>query len=239
VTVDGLDGPAATPLAEPVRPERFWDLLSPYERSVVERSGVKQRHPYGTVLLREGEPARSVLVLLSGRVKIVAAGSGGRPSLLAVRVPGDILGELAAVDDGRRSASVLALEPVDVLRVPADRFVAILRSHAPIAYALLRVVGSRLRVANLRRVERRESLTTQRVAVVLSELAAEHGRMSTDTLTISLQFSQEELAMMAGASREQVVRSLRTLRDAGVIATGRQRVSVLRPDVLGHWAWGG
>lgn len=220
----------------PVRAERFWDLVGPQDRLTIERAGTRASHPRGTMLLREGEPAGSVLILLSGHVAVVATGIGGRQSLLAFRGPGDVLGELAAVDHGVRSASVSTLEPVDVLRVPVADFVALLTSRVSVTYALLRVVGSRLRVTNVRRVEHRDRTTTQRVSALLAELAVDHGRPRPGSMVIDLPFSQQELAVMAGASREQVVRALRLLRDEGAIGTGRRKISILRPELLGPHA---
>lgn len=220
------------------RADRFWDLLDPAQRAVVQRAGVRHGHPAGTVLLREGEPAESVLILLSGRVKVVAVGASGHQGLLAIRRPGDILGELAAVDNRPRSATVVASESVDVLRVLVPDFIDILKTHAAIAYALLRVVSTRLRVANLRRVENGETTVAQRVAITLAELAVDHGTLADGTVDITLPLSQDELAMMVGASREAVVRALRVLRSEGIINTGRQRITLLRPDVLGLRAQG-
>lgn len=70
------------------RPAHFWDLLDESARAVLASSGVRHGHPAGTTLLREGELANSVLVLLSGRVKILATGVSGYRGLLAIRTPG-------------------------------------------------------------------------------------------------------------------------------------------------------
>jgi CRP/FNR family cyclic AMP-dependent transcriptional regulator len=217
----------------PERPERFWNLLDLPQREVLEKAGHRHVHPAGTVLLSEGSEAESVLVLLAGRVKVVAVGVRGHQSLLAIRLPGDVLGELAAVDERRRSASVVALEPIEVLRIPLAGFVDILRSQPGIAYALLRVVSTKLRIANLRRVQTGETTVAERVAVTLAELAADHGRLQSSEITITLPISQDELAHMVGGSREAVVRALRVLREEGVVRTERQQVTLLRPDLLG------
>jgi len=95
------------------------------------------------------------------------------------------------------------------------------------------VVSTKLRIANQRRLETRQAGTSQRVAAALAELATEHGTPSAGAITISLPLSQEELAMMIGASREAVVRALRELRELGAIRTGPpRRITILRLDVL-------
>ena len=215
----------------------FWEMLRPAERSVLLSIGVRHGHPAGTTLLREGEPAASVLVLLSGRVKVIATGASGAQGLLAIRAPGDVLGELAAVDEGMRSATVVAVDPIDVLRLPVARFQEILRTEAGVAYALLRTLSTKLRLADRRRVELSEP-TNRRIATLLSELAVDHGVIDAGAITISLPVSQDDLAMMIGASREAVVRALRELRSDGVLSTGRQQIVVLLPEELADRARG-
>jgi len=212
--------------------EHFWGLLEPIQQEVLRRAGRWHAHPAGSVLIREGDAAESVLVLLSGRVKVVAVGRSGHQTLLAIRVPGDILGELAAVDDRHRSATVIAADAVEVLRIPVPAFVEILRAHGAISYSLLRVVSTKLRSANARRVETGETTIAQRVSTTLAELAADHGTIVAGEITIMIPLSQEELAMMVGASREAVVRALRELRATGLIRTARRQITLLRPDLL-------
>lgn len=214
--------------------EHLWELLDDGQRAVLENAGTRHQHPAGTTLLREGDPAGSALVLLSGRVKILATGSGGYKSVLAVRVPGDVLGEFAAIDGKPRSASVVSVDPVRVLRLPAARFNALLCEHPGIAHALLKVVISRVRMANLRRVEFGETTVAQRLARVLAELASQHGKLEAHDIAITLPFGQEDLANMVAGSREAVVRALRALRDEGIVSTGRKKITIRQPEVLGH-----
>ena len=219
----------------PVHPanHRLWDLLDESGRTMLASAGRRVDHPRGTEMLHEGEPAGSAFVLLRGRVKVLATGSNGCQRILAIRVPGDVIGELSAIDGAPRSATVVAIDPVSLIRIPAESFNAALRNQPAIAHALLRVVIGRLRTANRRRVEYSDTTVAERVATTLAELAAEHGRLGESGVAITLQFSQEDLAGMVAGSREAVVRALRELRDERVISTGRRQVTILRPDLLG------
>lgn len=143
-----------------------------------------------------------------------------------------MLGDLAAVDDGPRSATVVAIDPVSVLRVEADAFTAILRTRPEVTYALLLVMNSRLRLANLRRVQLGEMTIAQRVAGILTELAADHGTVDAERITVTVPFGQDDLAQMVGGSREAVVRALRSLRAERIVATGRRRITILQPESL-------
>jgi CRP/FNR family transcriptional regulator, cyclic AMP receptor protein len=183
-------------------------------------------------------PSGSALVLQSGRVTVTATGRQGVIGLLAIRVPGDIVGELAAIDRKPRSATVTAIDPVRVLRIAVDQFEDLLSTHPLIAFAVLKVVISRLRIANWRLIEFSETTAGQRVAFMLAKLAAEHGQIVPGTTTITLEFGQTELARMVGGSRETVVRALRVLRTDGIISTGRRRITILEPEILGGRALG-
>lgn len=217
----------------PPSPPRLWDLLAADQRAALTARSTRHTHPLGTVLLREGEASRAVLVLASGTVKVVATGIGGHRALLAIRVAGDVLGELSVLDGRPHSATVVAMGPVELLRITSDDFGALLRDRPGVAYALLQVLSGRLRLANLRRVQQIETTAAQRVATALAELAADHGTLGEDGVAIVVPLSQDDLAMMVGASREAVVRALRTLRDERVIRTGRQRITILQPEALG------
>jgi CRP/FNR family transcriptional regulator, cyclic AMP receptor protein len=219
--------PAAVPAAE-----HLWNLLSEHQRTILLRAGTRHTHPAGTVLLREGDPTGSVLILLSGRVKVLATGLRGHQGLLAVRVPGDILGELAAIDGKPRSATVVSVDLVTILRMPAADFNAILSAHPGIAHALLKVIVSRLRTANLRRIEYGETTVAQRLAGVLTELAAEHGDLTARSAAVTVPYGQDDLAKMVAGSREAVVRALRAWRAAGIITTGRNKVTIRYPEAL-------
>jgi CRP/FNR family transcriptional regulator, cyclic AMP receptor protein len=211
----------------------LWDTLDDTQRQVLESVGRRHNHPAGTALLREGDPSGSALVLLSGRVKVVASSAGGSSALLAYRVAGDILGELAAIDGRPRSATVVAVEPVSVLRIPAHELNRVLATHPGIAHAVLKVVSSRLRAANARRAEYGDTTVAQRLANVLLQLAAEHGVVEANAISVTS--TQEELARMTAGSRETVVRALREWRTAGIVATGRRRITILQPEVLSRY----
>jgi CRP-like cAMP-binding protein len=213
-------------------PCSFWVLLDEAGRQALRRSGTVYRRPAGAVVLREGDPAGAVLILLAGRVKVVAGSPGGGTAVLAVRGPGDILGELSAVAGKRRMASVVAIEPVGVLRLSAERFDLALLERPPITRAVLRVVSDRLYDDGARRAAYASGTTARRLELLLAELAARHGADAGGGVQITLPFSQEDLARSIGASREAVVRGLRTLRALGIVRTGRQRIIVLRPDEL-------
>lgn len=212
--------------------DSFWALLPPAEREALRQLGSEHHHPAGVTLLREGDPAGAVFVLFKGRVKVVSTSPRGNLTMLAVRGPGDILGELSAVADKVRVASVITVEPVDVLRIPGTAFSRMRREHPAIGEAVLRVMSHRFHEDNERRTVFADRPSARRLEMLLAEFAERHGVADGTGVRIALPLSQEDLARSIDASREAVVRALRALRDEGIVRTTRQRITVLRLDEL-------
>lgn len=210
----------------------FWSMLEPAERALLRQAGTVLRFEPGQVLFRQGDSLRHVLVLLAGRVEVAADAHDGYEAVLAVRGPGDLVGEFAAVDGRPRSATLWALDRVQAIAVPAERFSMLCQSHPRLTWTVLRVLVGRLRELSKRRVEQGGSNVAQRLVALLVELAAQHGVPDEQGLTIAVPLTQQKMAGMISASRESVVRVLRDLRGQGLITTRRRHITVLRPDAL-------
>ena len=204
----------------------FAGALTADEREQLSREGRRRRFPRGATLFNEGERSDRVILLLSGRVKISYFTEDGREVVLALRSAGDILGELSALDGEPRSASAIALEPVDALLLSADRFRDFLSARPRVALLLLEMLACRLRDADRKRVEFGAYDTVGRVARRLVELADRFGERDGDTVHIVLPLSQDELAGWIGASRKAVGNALAWLRARNLIETRRRGVSI-------------
>jgi CRP/FNR family transcriptional regulator, cyclic AMP receptor protein len=211
----------------PPRPDSFAALLDPEEWSRLQNLGHPVRFPPGAVLMSERESSDLVMILLEGHVKTTLIGEGGHEALLSLRDPGDVLGELSAIDGEPRVATVTALGAVTALAVPASVFRRHLETTPRVAVALLVVVTRRFREATRLRSQFGGSDTIARLAARLVELAERYGAETDDGILITLPLSQEELGAWAGASRAGLASALRTLRELGWIATHRRRIVVL------------
>ncbi|WP_300013699.1 Crp/Fnr family transcriptional regulator [Pseudonocardia sp.] len=219
-------------------PEEFLDRLDAADRAALAERGRHRRWPTGSSLFLDGDRSSTVLVIVSGRVKVFSLTENGDEILLAVRGPGALLGEMSAVDGSSRSASVAALEPVVALVVGVPDFVEFLRTHPGAAMVLLRLVISRVRDSDRKRVEFGAFDIAARVAGRLVELADRFGEPVPDGVRIAVPLSQDELAGWVGASREAVAKALRVLRDRGLVTTGRRTMTVLDLDGLRRRARG-
>jgi CRP-like cAMP-binding protein len=212
----------------------FVALLDDEGRSALAAIGSQRAYRKGAVLLLEGDRSDHVFIIREGRAKVVATTTGGQELLLAVRGPGELVGELAALTSGAepRSASIVALDPMVAQVIVGPDFIAFLEQRPRVLMIVLRKIMERLRDADRRRIEFGSQHTMGRVAGYLAEMAERHGRPLDGGIEIGVALSQEELAGYIVASRESVARALTTLRRRGLITTGRRSVVVLDLDGL-------
>jgi CRP-like cAMP-binding protein len=205
----------------------FLDALSREQADALRALGRRRRHDPGEPLFHEHEPGDSVLILLAGRAKLSSVTESGREALLGIRDPGELIGEMSALDDAPRMATAIALEHVEVLVIPRSAFVAFLDKTPGVAMVLVRMLNRRLRDADRKRIEFLAQDTVGRVCSRLVELAERFGVSGGEGVHIDLVISQEELAGWTGSSREAAIRALRSLRELGWIATSRRSITVL------------
>jgi CRP/FNR family cyclic AMP-dependent transcriptional regulator len=212
--------------------EGFLEGLSREETQALEAVGRRCSYGRNVTLFHEGDEAGPVVVLLRGRVKLTMLSEGGREAIVAVRGPGDLLGELAAIDRGPRSTTVTTLEPVEVLLVARSAFSALLEAQPRIALVILRLVAGRLRYADAQQAQFATHDLVGRLAQRLVELCDRFGTRRESGIVIDLPLSQEELGSWIGASREGVSKAFQALRSLRIVETGRRRVTVLDIEAL-------
>ncbi len=212
---------------DPAQMPEFGAELTEHEWADFTRHGHRRRVTTGTPLFLEGTRSDTVVLVISGRVKVFSSAPDGTDVVLAVHGPGALLGELSAIDEQPRSASVRSMEPVEILTVGSREFTAFLHAHPRAMWLLLRILTGRLREANRKRAEFGVYDTLTRVARRLVELAERFGEPTESGIRITLSFTQDELAGWVGASHEAVAKAFRTFRAHGYLRTQRRTVTVL------------
>jgi CRP-like cAMP-binding protein len=210
----------------------FLARLESEDRSALLAIGTTLSFAPRTVILHQSEPSSHVLVLVDGWTKVTASAANGYEALLALRGPGDIIGESAALTGRPRSATVTALEAVRAVAVECTRFREFLHRSPAVSFALLSLTADRTRTADRRRLEFAAMNVRERLAVLLLDLARTHGRRTPEGIELAIPLSKQELAGSVGASREMVQRLLKELRDKEAVTTGRRALLIRRPDVL-------
>jgi CRP-like cAMP-binding protein len=185
-----------------------------------------RRFDSGAVVFREGDASNTCYVIRSGHAQATREHPDGRTITLARFGPGDMFGELAMLDDERRSATIETLEDLDTVAIQGPDMRRLLREHPEIAVKLIIALGRRLRETNERLARQSFQTVQSRVAAVLVKLveaARSEGAGDGDVLITS---TQADLARLAGSSRESASRFLAVLERAGIITQGRGRLTV-------------
>ena len=186
----------------------------------------------GETVFREGDSGDTCYVVRTGQVRAVRDHSDGRSITLATFGPGEIFGELAMFDDEPRSATVEAVEDTDAVAILGADMRRLLREHPDIAVKMLGALARRLRETNERLARQSFQTVQSRVASVLADMVAAARSQGAGETDVLITATQNDLAQLAGSSRESASRFLAVLERAGVISQGRGRLTVHDPGKL-------
>jgi CRP/FNR family transcriptional regulator, cyclic AMP receptor protein len=174
----------------------------------ISACGVRKTYKKGEVILMEEESGSALFVIINGEVKVVRIGEDGREVILSILGPSDIFGEMALLDGEARSASVVALDSAELFMLHRKDFLALLHEYPTIAISLLKHLTQRLRRADalIKSLSLKDAY--HRVGYVLLQFADERGRIRQGKVEIDNLPVQQEIANMAGTTRETVSRTL-------------------------------
>jgi CRP/FNR family transcriptional regulator len=207
------------------------------ELEAVAAVAMPRRFPAGEIVFRERDDSDTCYIVRSGHARALREHTGGRQLTLATFGPGDIFGELAMFDDELRSATVEALDDLEVLAILGGDMRRLMHEHAAIAVKLAVALVRRLRNANERLASQSFQTVQSRVAAVLGQLVEQAQAEGAPPRDVQITATQADLAKLAGSSRESASRFLAVLERAGVISQGRGRLVVHDPAALGGYVY--
>ena len=188
---------------------------------------VTRTHPPNRAILLENDWGGSVYFILDGWVKIRTYNMDGKEVTLNILGKGEIVGEMAALDESTRSTDAITLTTATISSIPAQDFVNLLKSEPLAGIRLSQLMAKRLRQLN-RRLRLREANSLSRVADTLLFLAEGQGEKSGQGAIIP-NLPHRELSSISGLARETVTRSLTKLEKKGLIQ--REQESLCIPDL--------
>jgi CRP/FNR family transcriptional regulator, cyclic AMP receptor protein len=211
--------------------DTFLAMLTDADRELLGKQCQRRSYAEKHRLYERGDKTDGLVVIRKGIVKISAPNAGGVEAVLAIRGAGDVVGELSAVGEGRRSASVTALSPVDALLIDLHYFREFVLRPS-VHWALITVLAARVREADELRLQLDGRNPVQaRLARQLSRLA-KYGQLRDGHIVLEMRLTQKDLASAIGASRSAVAKALSDLRQRGIVTTERQRIDLIRPEEL-------
>ena len=187
----------------------------------------KRSYQENNMILMEEEFGNTLFIICRGSVKITRIREDDREVIFAMLGEGEFFGELSLLDGKTRSANAVALEHTDVLVLKRHDFIASLEEHPKIAIGLLTELARRIRKSD----ELIESLSLSdaqhRVGMTLLRVAAELGTIRKGVVEIRNLPYRNDIARMAGVSRETVSRTLKLFETERLIQYRGRKVSIL------------
>ncbi len=196
--------------------------LTDDELALMEQHANTRTFPKNAILINEGDETDSLYLLLSGKVRVFMSNADGKEIILNEQGPGEHFGELALIDDAPRSASVMAMEKIQVSVISRQDFREVLNKNPDIAFSLIKDLSRRVRtlsdnVKNLALLD-----VYGRVAKTLLGMAQDiDGK-----LVIAERPTQQDIANHIGASREMVARILKDLETGGYISITKKQLII-------------
>lgn len=202
--------------------------LSESELNSIQEICKTRKYPKNSMIILEEEMGDVVFIVMSGTVKITRVNDEGKEVILAMLGSGEVFGEMAILDGESRSANALSQENCEVVTINREDFLNLLKTNNKVSLNLMTEFAIRLRKSD----QQIEALSLDdaehRIGVSILNLAEELGVIRQGAVTVENLPYQQDIANMAGTSRETVSRVMKTFEDRGLITKTGHKLSI--PD---------
>jgi len=222
----------AAQLAEMLTAQSLFADCEPDELSDILLRGHHRSFKRDQEILAQGGQGDTLIIVLAGLARVSMVAANGREIVLDYAEPGAVLGEIAFLDGGERTASVHAIEPVEALCLTRTAFQDVVARRQGLAMRLLRAMARRARQNNAVIEADRAYTSGPRLARFLLRLMIAGGEGGAADGQLKLALSQGELGNFAGMSREQINRQLSAWAESGVIGLKGGRVNIIDREAL-------
>ena len=200
-------GVVSRPESVEIRSDSF-SGLSEERLAELERIEHTTNFPAGAIIFMEGQPARGVYVVRSGRVKLLTTNSEGRTLILKIAKPGDALGLNSVITGRPYDVTAEILQPTELAFIPRADFLNFITKHgdACLHFASLLSQDCREAYEVARSIGLCQSVSERMAKFLLDWIS--NGPSTKDPMRVTLALTHEEIAQLIGASRETVTRTL-------------------------------
>ena len=202
--------------------------LSESELNSIQEICKTRKYPKNSMIILEEEMGDVVFIVMSGTVKITRVNDEGKEVILAMLGSGEVFGEMAILDGESRSANALSQENCEVVTINREDFLNLLKTNNKVSLNLMTEFAIRLRKSD----QQIEALSLDdaehRIGVSILNLAEELGVIRQGVVTVDNLPYQQDIANMAGTSRETVSRVMKIFEDRGLITKTGHKLSI--PD---------
>lgn len=202
------------------------------DRAKLAAVSTLESFPRASQIFREGDPARSVHVVVDGRVKVAKLTPAGREVILDMPGPGDPIGAVAAFEGFAYPASATATVDTICLVTRRDAFFSLLEAHPSLVRGLLSGLTLRLVELTKRMAELSGGRVEARMARLLCKLADEQGVRRERGIFVPVRLTRQELADLCATTIETAIRVMSRWGKEGLVATERDGFLILDPAAL-------
>ena len=200
--------------------------LSDSDLNRIASKMVSRDYEKGQMILLEESTGETFFIITSGTVKVTRLSDDGREVILALLGESDFFGEMSLLDGEGRSANIVANEDAEVMTLSRRDFLEYLETYPKIAIALLEELAVRLRKSDQQIESLSLSDSEQRIGITLIRLAEERGTIKRGDVTVQNLPYQQDIANMAGTSRETVSRTLKLLEDKKLVKRNGSDITI-------------
>jgi CRP/FNR family transcriptional regulator, cyclic AMP receptor protein len=200
-----------------IRAVPIFSELDDSEVKKIAEIGINRKYTKNGIIFLEEEEGAALFIITSGKVKVVRTDDQGKEVILSILGEGDFFGEMAILDGLPRSATVVSIDDSELFMIHRRDFLQLIEKSPQVAVSLLRELTRRLRKSD----EQIKSLSLKdavgRVANVIIQLADDSGKIKQGQVIIPDFPLQQDLANMAGTSRETISRTIHQFIREGLL----------------------
>ena len=217
---------------EHLRKVPIFSDLSDSDLKKISEKMISRLYEKGKMILLEQSQGETFFIIISGVVKVTRLSDDGREVILAILGESDFFGEMSLLDGEGRSANIVANEQSEVVTLSRSDFLDCLQKYPKIAIALLEELAVRLRKSDQHIESLSLSDSEQRIGVTLIRLAEELGTIKQGDVIVKNLPYQQDIANMAGTSRETVSRTLKLLETKNLLKRDGRNLTIYKFDLF-------
>jgi CRP/FNR family cyclic AMP-dependent transcriptional regulator len=222
-----MAGPAASVSTALLKTVPLFSSFGDEQLRLITPVVTRRSVPRSSMIMAAGDPTDSLYIVISGRLKVMMSDAEGKEVILSILGPGEFFGEMGLIDDAPRSASVVAIEPCELLCIAKRDFKKCLAENFEIAVGVMKGLVKRLREAD----KKIGSLALMDVYGRVARLLMEMAETVDGQRVVTKKLPKQDIAKMIGASREMVSRVMKDLQTGGYIEMRGSNI-VLRDTIM-------
>ncbi len=194
---------------------------------------IKQCKTYkkGDLIFQEGHYPKGLFCVHAGKMKVAQLGDDGKEQIVHLIHTGNVMGHRAILGNDQYSCSSVAMENSQVCFIPKESFERMLQNNAKLALKIAHLLSDELKDLEKKVTHSVQHSVKSRLAESILELMKNYGFMS-DGMTIDVKVTREDLANLAGTSRETATRYLYEFQNDGVLLLDKKQIKIVNIKLL-------